>query len=568
MFQESIQDILRQTLKYLIDSGKLSLNDEHGLENINEPVVEIPRDETHGDFASNVAMMLAKGAKRPPRAIAELIKESILRYDVNGLVKQVDIAGPGFLNFKLADKAFQKVLSEIHIQRANWGRCDIGKGERVLLEFVSANPTGPLNVVNARAATVGDILANLFFACGYEVEREYYVNDEGSQIDNLGESLHARFSELHGKPLVIPEDGYHGKYLIDIAKSLKQEISSNVSSNNKWWSEEAVGRLLAQQRKALERFGVHFNRFYRQSELTFAGKHLESFNKLKDNGFIYEEDGALWLATTRFGDDKDRVVVRSTGEHTYFSVDIAYHLDKAERGYNHIINLLGPDHHGYIPRLKACMQALGYPKELLEIYTIQQVTLLKNGEPVKMSKRAGEFITMDDLIDEAGSDAARFFFNLRHRDSPLDFDLDLAKEQSDKNPLYYVQYAHARIKSILRNAKEQGVGVASDMALVDLMPLSSDEEKTLIKTISRFPAIVKLCMEKREPHHLTSYGVESARAFHAFYTVHRVLGRDEDTASPDVSRSITLARLALIDAVSLTLANLLKLMGISVPDKM
>lgn len=564
MFQELIQDLLRETLKPLFDEGKLSLN-EHGL---NIVKVEIPRDETHGDFASNIAMTLAKSMKQPPRAIAELIKGSILKYDVNGLVKQVDIAGPGFLNFKLSDKAFANVLSEILRQHDNWGRSNVGGGKRVLLEFVSANPTGPLNVVNARAATVGDVLASLFYACGYEVAREYYVNDEGSQIDNLGKSLRARFDELQGKPLVIPDDGYHGEYLIDIAKSIKEEFISNVSSDNKWWSEQAVVRLLAQQRKVLERFGVNFNKFYRQSELTSLKKHLESFKKLQDNGFIYENDGAYWLATTRFGDDKDRVLIRSSGNHTYFSVDIAYHLNKAERGYHHLINLLGPDHHGYIPRLKACMQTLGYPKELLEVYIVQQVTLLKNGEPVKMSKRAGEFITMDDLIDEAGSDAARFFFNLRHRDSPLDFDLDLAKEQSDKNPLYYVQYAHARINSILRNANEQRVMLPPDISSVDLTLLNTDEEKSIIKTISRFPAIVKLCVEKREPHHLTTYGVELARAFHAFYTVHRVLGPHEGADSETVSQAITLARLSLIDAVRLTIANLLKLMGISAPDKM
>lgn len=554
MFQEQLQNILRRTLHELVNNGKLSLVDEQGLHIVSEPVVEIPKDEAHGDFASNAAMMLAKAAKKPPRAIAELIAASVNEPNV---IEKIEIAGPGFLNFYLKKDYISSLINEIHKQKNVWGRCNIGNGKRVLLEFVSANPTGPLNVVNARAATVGDVLANLFEHCGYDVEREYYVNDEGSQIDNLGKSLQARFEELQGEPLVIPPDGYNGLYLIDIAKEL---LDSGHKIDEQKWSDVAVSKLLEQQKGALERFGVYFNRFFRQSELTSAGKHLESFNKLKENGFVSEQDGAFWLATTRFGDDKDRVLVRSTGEHTYFSVDIAYHLNKAERGYNHLINLLGPDHHGYIPRLKACMEALGYPDNLLELYIIQQVTLLKGGEVVKMSKRAGEFITMNDLIEEVETDAARFFFNLRHRDSPLEFDLDLAKSQSDDNPLYYVQYAHARIKSILRNAQEQGVSLPDDMAKINLSLLSAKEETTLIKLLDRFPILVRQCMEKRETHHLTTYGGELARAFHAFYTVHRVLSGPTNEQSQ--------ARLALIDAVRMTIANLLKLMGISAPDKM
>lgn len=558
MFQEQLQNILRKTLHELVNNGKLSLADEKRLYIVSEPVVEIPKDETHGDFASNVAMMIAKAAKKPPRVIAELIAESI---NESNVIDKIEIAGPGFLNFYLKKDYISSLINEIHKQKDTWGRCNIGNGKRILLEFVSANPTGPLNVVNARAATAGDILGNLFDACGYKVDREYYVNDEGSQIDNLGLSLKARYFELQGEPLVIPADGYNGLYLIDIAKEI---LDSGNKIDEQKWSDVAVSKLLEQQKGALERFGVHFNCFFRQSELTANKNHLESLAKLEENGFVYEQDGARWFATTRFGDDKDRVLVRSTGEHTYFSVDIAYHFKKAERGYDHLINLLGPDHHGYIPRLKACMQALGYPDNLLELYIIQQVTLLKGGEVVKMSKRAGEFITMNDLIEEVGTDAARFFFNLRHRDSPLEFDLDLAKSQSDENPLYYVQYAHARIKSVLRNAREQGISLPDDMAKVNLSLLSAKEETTLIKMLDRFPILVRQCMEKRETHHLTTYGGELARAFHSFYTVHRVLPATLSVVSKDLSQT----RLALIDAAGITIANLLGLMGVSAPDKM
>lgn len=582
MIQEKIQKILKEAINKLIEEGKLipqkednlipqekgklvCPSDKNLLEKF-EPVVEIPKDEAHGDFASNTAMLLAKIMKRPPKAIGEILAQSIN----DPVIKKIELAGPGFLNFFLTNEAFQSVVKEVHLQGNSWGHTNIGEGKKILLEFVSANPTGPLNVVSARAATIGDIIANLFSACGYKAEREYYVNDEGSQIDNLGKSLFARFSQLHGKEVPIPEDGYYGEYLIDIAKELINEgEGSSCSTNQEFgaeWSALAVSHLLKKQRKSLSEFGVNFNKFFHQSELTKNNKHLESLNYLKENGFVYEKEGALWFTATKFGDNQDRVLVRSSGKHTYFSVDISYHLDKAQRRYYRLINLIGPDHHGYIPRLKAAIQALGYPNDLLETYIVQQVTLIKSGQPVKMSKRAGEFITMEDLLDEVGVYAARFFFNLRHRDSPLEFDLDLAKEQSEKNPLYYVQYAHARIKSILRNAQEEGISIPQNIGKLnlinesDLKPLIAKEELSLLKIISRFPSLVRDCMEKRETHHLAAYGIDLARAFHAFYTAHRVLGSGD--------AALTLARLALINAVAITIANLLALMGISAPDKM
>jgi arginyl-tRNA synthetase len=478
------------------------------------------------------------------------------------LFAAVEVAGPGFINFRIAPAVLQAGLAEILEAGEKWGTSTSGAGEPVQVEFVSANPTGPLNVVSARAAAYGSTLTRLLRAAGYDARSEFYVNDVGRQIDLFGASLIARWHELQGKgPAVIPEDGYQGEYMAALAAKLAvgeaEEALSAPEDRDRW---VAMGRLgvahmLEQQEADLKAYGTQFDCWFRQSELYPRGVE-DAFSRLKERGHVTTREGAEWFESTRFGDDQDRVLIRANGEPTYFLADLAYHTSKHDRGFQRVIDIWGPDHHGYIGRMQAAMEALGYGRDWLEILIVQQVNLLSGGKPAKMSKRLGEFITLEDLIEEVGKDSATFFFLMRRAESHLDFDIDLAKEESDENPVYYVKYAHARISGILRKAGEEGVSLDEP---ADLSLLVEDQEFALLKVLLQFPSLVAGAAREREPHRLTNYLREVSQAFHLFYHHCRVVGPEKDR---------TQARLALTRGTRWVLANGLGLMDIEAPERM
>ncbi len=522
--------------------------------------IETPREKEHGDYATNVAMTLAGAVRRPPRVIGETLAAALRERD--DLFSEVTVAGPGFINFRIAPARLQRGLTGILSAGRDWGRSDGGKGRLVQVEFVSANPTGPLNVVNARAAAFGGTLTRLLCAAGYEARSEFYVNDVGRQIDLLGASLLARYREARGEGEArIPEGGYQGDYLVDVARELPPaEVDPLLAEGTEEeraaaMSRLAVDRVTAWQEKDLAAYGTVFDRWFRQSEL-YPEAVAHALEVMKGLGRVEEREGAQWFKSTDFGDDQDRVLVRANGDPTYFLADIAYHVDKHERGFTHVIDIWGPDHHGYIGRMQAGMEALDYGRDWLEVILVQQVNLMSGGEPVKMSKRRGEFITLQDLLDEVGRDTAIFFFLMRRAESHLDFDMDLAKQQSDENPVFYVKYAHARISGILRKAREEG---ASGFEGADLSLLREPQELALIKVLLQMPATVAGAAEAREPHRVTNYLREVAQTFHLFYHHCRVVGPDAE---------LTKARLALTEAARTVLANGLALMDIEAPERM
>ncbi|HHY17617.1 MAG TPA: arginine--tRNA ligase [Firmicutes bacterium] len=524
--------------------------------------IETPARPEQGDFATGVAMSLAGEVKSDGRSVAGAIVRYLSLDD--SWIQRVDIAGPGFLNFFLSLGWLEKAMADIWKKGPTYGRTGYGKGKRILLEFVSANPTGPLNVVNARAAAVGDCLASLLEASGYEVSREFYVNDAGHQVDLLADSLEARYRQALGEDAPLPENGYQGEYLLDIAKELVTEEGDRLlgllaEERHQWLKGYVVSRMVEQQKKTLLDYGLKYDTWYSEKSLRERKAHEALVEELKERGFIYEKDGALWLRSTDFGDDKDRVVVKSDGEMTYLAPDIAYHKDKLMRGFDHLIDILGPDHHGYVDRLRAGLMALGYPGDVLEVIIAQTVRLVRGKQVVKMSKRGGEFISMDELLEDAGKDACRFFFLMRAPSSHLDFDLDLARLQSNENPVYYVQYAYARIASIFRQAGQEGFVPASGPNEVKFSLLRDSSEIQLMKLLAAFPEEVRDISVAREPNRLIKYMMNVAAAFHSFYTRCRVLGEDKDLSA---------ARLYLARLCQIVLANALRLAGISAPDSM
>ncbi len=530
-----------------------------------EVALQKPARPEHGDLATNAAMLLAKSLGRNPGQVAEALVKHL---DLEGsFAGRVEVAGPGFINFFLGRRWLEECLREVLRQGERYGRTETGGGKKVLLEFVSANPTGPIIVVQARAGAVGDTLANLFDWAGFEVKREFYVNDAGNQVATLGRSLEIRYRQLLGEDVEVPEDCYPGEYLVDIAKRLMDGkgrglLDLPVEERGRVFSRYAVESILASQKESLGRYGVEFDRWFGEKSLHDAGDVERVVEYLRERGHVYEQDGAVWLRSTTFGDDKDRVLVKSDGSFTYLAPDIAYHLNKYRRGFDQLIDIWGPDHHGYISRMKAAVEALGYPRDSFEVLIVQLVRLIRNGEPIKMSKRMGEFVTMDELLDEVGKDVARFFFLLRSPDSHLDFDLDLAKMQSNENPVYYVQYAHARISSIFREAASRGVSGVGREALLgaDLDRLADESEVSLIKKLAEFPEEIAAAAIAREPHRMPHYLAEVATAFHSFYTRCRVLGAEDEKTMK--------ARLCLALAAQIVLRNGLKLMGVGAPDRM
>ncbi len=514
--------------------------------------LEFPTDKRFGDFTTNIALKLSKELKQPPRVIAsqlaESIQKEIQKSDLKDLITQVKIEGAGFINFYLKENYFYEKLRKIIIKGKEALKVDLGKGKKVLIEFVSANPTGSLSVAHARQAAVGDCLANVLSFIGFKVSREYYLNDEGNQINILGKSVQLRLKELKGEAIEFPENYYQGDYIRDIAQEAQNK---KIKEDN--LGDFAAGHILKIIKQELDDFGVKFDCWYSQKELAKSGKVEKAFEQLKQKGFLYEQDGALWFKSTAFGDDKDRVIIKSDGSQTYLAPDIAYHEDKFKRGFSWLINLWGPDHHGYINRVKASIEAFGHNKDDLSVVIVQLATIFRNGQEIQMSTRRGQYITLREILDEVGRDASRFFFLMRRTSSHLDFDLEVAKKQSSENPVYYVQYAHARICSILRGSS---VTIKGDL---DLSVLKEKEELSLIKKLLEFEATLNICLVTCDPSMLTVYLQELAESFHKFYDLHRVLGQDD---------ALTCARLALIKGVKIVLSCGLELLGVSQPESM
>lgn len=528
--------------------------------------LEPPRNKQFGDFACNVALVLAGRVGMPPREVARRIAD---RIEVGGsLVEQVEIAGPGFLNFRLKPAWLHDTLLAVEEADEAYGRNDSHAGERVLIEFVSANPTGPISVVNGRAAALGDTLGNLLSACGAYVEREYYINDalNSLQLDHLAASLIARYAQQLGLDWPMPEDGYQGEYVTEIARDLVAEhgdalIALPEPERSNTFRALATSRMIEQQRRDLEAFGVRYDRWFYESSLYESGAVRRAIDEMRARGYAYEKDGALWLRSTELaGDDQDRVLVRSNDRETYVAADAAYHKDKLDRGFTRLIDVWGADHHGYVARLKAGIAALGYDPSCCEMVLTQMVLLVRDGEPVKGSKRAGDIIPLADLIAEIGRDAARFHFLLNSYETTATFDMELAKRQSNENPVYYAQYAHARCCNVLRRAEELGVEVrpASE---VDLHLLIAPKELELLRKLSEYPGEVRAAADALAPHRLTAFVREVGQALHQFYEECPAL---KEGVPPDLRD----ARLALFHATHIVVRNLLALLGVEAPDRM
>ena len=547
-----LRRLITESFNQARESGTLTFVDLPAFE------IDTPKQSEHGDFATNAALILASQAKQPPRRVAEIIKDGLA--PPAGTLEKVEIAGPGFINFFLTDDFWRQVLPEILRTGEAYGDCDLGAGQRVQVEFVSANPTGPLHIGHGRGAALGDALARLLTAAGYQVEREYYINDVGTQILTLGKSLAFRLRELQGEQVEFPADGYQGDYMKNLARQYLAEngLPALTSDEPDYLplGRYAAELILADIKKDLEDFGVIFDRWFSETGLFDQGWVERSFTFLKKNNYLYEADGALWFAATRFGDEKDRVVRRSNGATTYFASDVAYHLNKFERGYDLIVDLWGADHHGYVPRLLAAAQALGM-KDRLHIILVQLVSLLRQGEPVAMTTRGGTFVTLREVLDEVGKDAARFIFLTRRADAHLDFDLELAKQQNAENPVYYVQYAHARLASVFRQAAAQGLDFSPDAALLPL--LSLPEELALLKMLAKYPDMVEGAARTLEPHRLTYFLTDLAAQLHSYYYKHRFISEDADLSQ---------ARLWLVLGVKTILAHGLGILGVTAPESM
>ena len=548
--QQSIKEALQQAIL------KAQLTDTEGLPAIH---LEAPRDKANGDYATNIAMQLTKLARKPPRAIAEAILENL---DTSGtVIEKIEIAGPGFMNISIRKDYLADVVKAVLAQGADYGRSNAGANQKIQVEFVSANPTGDLHLGHARGASVGDSLCNVLDYAGYNVSREYYINDAGNQINNLAYSLEARYKQALGQDAEMPEDGYHGKDIIEIAQAMANEhgealLEKSAEERFAFFRAHGLKVELAKLQQDLADFRVNFDEWYSETSLYENGKIEVALDKLRANGHVFEEEGATWFRSTTFGDDKDRVLIKNDGSFTYLTPDIAYHEDKIARGFEKLINIWGADHHGYIPRMKAAIQALGNGNDTLEVSIIQMVQLYKDGEKMKMSKRTGKAVTMRELVEEVGLDAVRYFFAMRSGDSHMDFDLDLAVSQSNENPVFYAQYAHARISSILRSAAEQGFSASEDQ----LNLLQAEKEIDVLKKVGDFPQVVADAAKIRSPHRVATYIQELAATFHSFYNAEKVL----DASNEDMTR----ARLALITAVRTTIANALRLIGVSAPEKM
>lgn len=568
--RESLESVLHQALKAAVEAGELPLNE------IPQPSLERPREEGHGDWACTIAMRLAKAAHMNPRAIAQAIVDHLPE---NNLVESFEIAGPGFINLTLTNASFQAVVSEARQQGSDFGKSELSEPCKVNLEYVSANPTGPMHVGHGRWAALGDAIARVMRHAGYSVDEEFYINDQGNQMNVFGNSVVVRYQQLLGQDVEMPEACYGGAYIKDIAQAIidadgDKWLDANEDERLVAFRERGYAMMLDSVKDTLSTFGNNFDTWFSERSLFVVDENGETkqqraFDVMNDKGLLFEAEGATFFRSTDYGDDKDRVLVKANGDLTYFMSDVAYHYDKMQRGYDHLIDIWGADHHGYIQRCKAMMAAWGYP-DALEVVLGQLVNLLRDGEPVRMSKRTGEMVTFQELIDEVGVDATRYLMLSKSADQAIDFDIEVAKKQDSSNPVYYVQYAHARICSILRKAGEaRGMNVESagieeivaELGLddIDLSPLAHESELALMRKMADFSELVAGAARDRAPFRLTHYAQELAGLFHSFYGNCHVLGEEE---------SVEKARLALVDSTRIVLALSLDLLGVSAPERM
>ena len=522
---------------------------------VSDILIERPKDLNHGDYASNVAMKICKLAKMKPIDVANTLVSNIDLAKAS--IEKNEIAGPGFMNFFISSNTLTEVINKVLMEKENYGKSNAGKGMKINVEYVSANPTGDLHPGHARGAAMGDSVTRLMKMAGYDVTREYYINDAGNQIHNMAKSLQARYLQACGIDAQVPEDGYHGPDLVEIAKELYAEVKDayieDNQANYEFFRQYGLNKELDKLKADLKAFNVEFDVWTSEKSLYDRGLVEKSLDTLKANGYTYEAEGALWLKTTLFNDDKDRVLVKSDGSYTYLTPDIAYHLNKLDRGYDKLIDLLGADHHSYITRLKAAIQALGYEADKLDVDIIQMARMIKDGQEFKLSKRSGKAVSLRDLLDEAGSDAVRYFFVSRAADTQMDFDLDMATKQSNENPVYYAQYAHARMCSILRQA--QDIELANHFDLI-----KHEKELTLLKQINEFTNVVIDCATTRMPHKMCNYIQKLASDFHSFYNECKVIDKN--------NLELSAQRLALVEACRITLNNALNSIGVSAPEKM
>lgn len=568
--RESLESVLYQALKAAVEAGELPLNE------IPQPSLERPREEGHGDWACTIAMRLAKAAHMNPRAIAQVIVDHL---PANNLVESFEIAGPGFINLTLTNASFQAVVSEARQQGSDFGKSELSEPCKVNLEYVSANPTGPMHVGHGRWAALGDAIARVMRHAGYSVDEEFYINDQGNQMNVFGNSIVVRYQQLLGQDAEMPEACYGGAYIKDIAQAIidvdgDKWLDANEDERLVDFRERGYAMMLDSVKDTLSTFGNNFDTWFSERSLFVADENGETkqqraFDVMNEKGLLFEAEGATFFRSTDYGDDKDRVLVKANGDLTYFMSDVAYHYDKMQRGYDHLIDIWGADHHGYIQRCKAMMAAWGYP-DALEVVLGQLVNLLRDGEPVRMSKRTGEMVTFQELIDEVGVDATRYLMLSKSADQAIDFDIEVAKKQDSSNPVYYVQYAHARICSILRKAGEaRGMNVESagieeivaELGLddIDLSPLAHESELAVMRKMADFSELVAGAARDRAPFRLTHYAQELAGLFHSFYGNCHVLGEEE---------SVERARLALVDSTRIVLALSLDLLGVSAPERM
>lgn len=554
-----VKDHLLQLLRDAAEQSRLQ--GELNWDELPPLMLEVPKDKRHGNFSSNLALILAKQVKMSPRDTARIL---VANLPANEDIDHLEVAGPGFINFYLSRSWLKETVRSVMTQSEVYGNNPSLKGLKIQLEFVSANPVGPMNVVNARAAALGDTLGRLFSACGALVEREYYVNDHGVQVETLGRSVDARYRELLGERVDFPEEGYQGDYIYDIARELiaeygAAEMALSEQERITKFKDYAYQKILASQKLDLAQYGVEYDCWFSERTLHQSGAVAGILQRLERQGLTYTKDDAIWLSTTNFGDDKDRVLCTADGRTTYFTADIAYHLNKFERGFDLVIDIWGPDHHGYIPRMKAAMMALGIRPDRFEVLIAQQINLIKDGQPFKMSKRKGNFITMTDLLAETGNDAARWFFLMRSPESHLDFDLDLAQSQSNENPVFYVQYAHARICSIFSQAAGADLAEIGPDQVEDWLAYWSEDEEILIEKAAHFPEVVAEAALRREPHRMTGYLLELAGAFHSYYNRCRFITED-----PELSR----ARLGMAKVLGIVFKRGLMMLGVSAPERM
>jgi arginyl-tRNA synthetase len=554
--KKTVKNMVLEAMEKAFREGELISDD------FPEILVEEPKVGSQGDLSVNTAMVMAKSQKMPPKKIADIIVKNI--EDAQCVLERTEVAGPGFINFYLKPTAYHPVLLEVHEKDGNYGASDMGKGIKTQVEFVSANPTGPLHVGHGRGAAVGDSVARLLKFCGYEVQKEYYINDSGRQINTLGRSVYLRYLEKNGQTIDFPEDCYKGDYIFDLAGEIQAKHEKTLLDMTE---EQGVGicaryaadSILADIDMDLRNFGVTFDCWFSEQSLYDQGKVQKTIDELKEEKTVFEKDGAFWFNTTAYGDEKDRVVVRSNGQTTYFASDIAYHRNKFERGFNRVIDVWGADHHGYIPRMKACITASGHDSDAFNVILVQLVALLRDGKPVAMTTRGGVYETLKDVLDEVGSDAARFIFLSRHYESHLDFDLELAKKKSNDNPVYYVQYVHARISSILKKAAdEHGITVFENNKDAVAL-LVTPEETALMKALARYPETIEIAGKNLEPHRVTYFLMNLASLFHTYYNKHKVLTDD---------KLLSAGRLYLILAVQRVIKNGLTLLGVSAPERM